>query len=35
MIFALAQLNPVTGALRQNAARIRRSYEEAHDKGAG
>lgn len=35
MIFALAQLNPVTGALRQNAARIRHSYEEAHDKGAG
>jgi NAD+ synthase (glutamine-hydrolysing) len=35
MLFGLAQLNPVTGALQHNAARIRRSYEAAQAKGAG
>lgn len=35
MLFALAQLNPVAGALRQNAAGIRRFYEEARAGGAG
>lgn len=35
MQFALAQLNPVNGALKQNAAKIRRFYEEAQAGGAG
>lgn len=34
MQFALAQLNPVTGSLKQNAARIRSFYEEAQAGGA-
>ncbi len=35
MFFAIAQTNPVTGALQQNAAGIRRFYERARDRGAG
>ncbi len=35
MLFAIAQINPVTGALRQNAAGIRHFYEKARYRGAG
>ncbi len=35
MLFAVAQINPVTGALRRNASAIRQSYKSAQDKGAG
>ncbi len=35
MLIALAQINPVTGALRWNAARIKQFYEKARDRGAG
>lgn len=35
MLFALAQINPAAGALKNNAVRIRRFYEEARAKGAG
>ncbi|NLA11356.1 MAG: NAD+ synthase [Firmicutes bacterium] len=35
MLFALAQINPAAGALKKNAATIRRFYEEAQAAGAG
>ena len=35
MLIALAQLNPVAGALRQNAARVKDFYWKARLEGAG